>query len=54
MANDKHKPPSLLLSCCTCSRTAHKPSPVHAHTSHEAKLGVHKGFFRRIQCFKGS
>ena len=64
MINTKHQTHSLLSACCTCSRT---PRPPNARqfapalpTDHRAKVvdeppktDVHKGFFKRIEYFKG-
>jgi hypothetical protein len=59
--NNKPKTNSLLLSCCTCSRARPKnqqlnkniPSSNGIIPTEDAKLDVHKGFFKRIQFFKG-
>jgi hypothetical protein len=59
--NKKHKTNSLLLSCCTCSRTRQKAQQLNHNissdngitTTEDAKHDVHKGFFKRIQYFKG-
>jgi hypothetical protein len=47
MINDRPKRNSLLSSCCGCSRTRQ-----NIPTTDE-KLDVKKGFFKRIQFFKG-
>jgi hypothetical protein len=59
--NNKHKTNSLLSSCCTCSRIRQKSQQLNPNiqsnngiiTIEDTKLDVHKGFFKRIQCFKG-
>jgi hypothetical protein len=61
MINNKHQTNSLLSSCCTCSRTRQKSQPLNTNiqldngriTTEDTKVNVHKGFFKRIQCFKG-
>ena len=56
MINNKHKTTSLLSSCCTCSR-ARKNINIKAENGNlvieDGKSDVHKGFFKRIQFFKG-
>jgi hypothetical protein len=59
--NNKHKTNSLLSSCCTCSRTRQKSQQLNTNIQSDNgiiiiddnKNDVHKGFFKRIQCFKG-
>lgn len=59
---NKHKTNSLLTSCCTCSRSRDKSQQVnrnlqsnHANfTNENVKSDVQKGFFKRIQSFKGT
>jgi hypothetical protein len=59
--NNKRKTNSLLSSCCTCSRTRQKSQQLNTNleldngiiTIDDTKNDVHKGFFKRIQCFKG-
>ncbi len=56
MINNKHKTNSLLSACCTCSR-ARKNTNIKAENGNilieNGKSDVHKGFFKRIQFFKG-
>lgn len=42
----------LLLACCGCSRTR-KNNQTVLRTVEERKSNVKKGFFKRIQIFKG-
>jgi hypothetical protein len=59
--NNKLKTNSLLSSCCTCSRTRQKSDQWNRNrqldngitTKEDIKHDVQKGFFKRIQCFKG-
>jgi len=59
--NNKHKTNPLLSSCCTCSRTRQKSQQLNTNIQvdngiiniEDTKYDVHKGFFKRIQCFKG-
>lgn len=51
---NKHKTNSLLTSCCTCSRSRDKsPQLKKNFTNDNIKSDVQKGFFKRIQSFKG-
>lgn len=59
--NNKHRTNSLLSSCCTCSRPRQKSQQLNSNIQldngitpiEDTKYDVHKGFFKRIQCFKG-
>lgn len=59
--NTKQKPNSLLSSCCSCSHKRQKSQQLNTNiqldngitTIEDTKYDVHKGFFKRIQCFKG-
>ncbi len=51
--DDYHRRNSVsLLSCCGCSRTR-KTNQSVSRTVEERKSNVQKGFFKRIQLFKG-
>ncbi len=56
MINNKHKTNSLLSSCCACSR-ARQNTNIKTENGNiiidDGKSDVQKGFFKRIQCFKG-
>lgn len=49
---DNYPRSSLFLLCCGCSKTRKKPQQL-SRTIEDTKNNVHKGFFKRIQSFKG-
>lgn len=62
ITNKKPKTNSLLTACCSCSRAREKSQVINKYnltdnghaTVEETKPDVQKGFFKRIQNFKGS
>lgn len=59
--NNKYKTNSIFTSCCGCSCTRPNSPPINKYKESEngrprkldTKSDVHKGLFKRIQCFKG-
>ena len=52
IVHDNYKTKSSVFSCCGCFRTQ-KNTPQLSRTKEDSKGDGEKGFFKRIQVFKG-